>query len=111
MPKCSCSGCGETFTCLSAFDMHRVGSFGGPIFAASRSGKSQRVIGHEPSQRRCLTGPEMLAKGMVKNDKGWWLTRASEGHWTEDEEADEIEAASMSGENVCLRPAASKRSG
>lgn len=88
MPKCFCSACRETFTCLSAFDMHRTGSFGDPIFVAhSRSGKSRQVIGYTPCQRRCLTAQEMLAKGMVKNEKGWWLTRASDVHWTEDEEA------------------------
>lgn len=94
MPKSQCAACGEMFTCLSAFDMHRVGSYSQPIYAPSRSGKSQRVAGRTRSSRRCLTEREMLAKGMVKNDKGWWMTRASEAHWKE--EADTREEAEMS---------------
>ena len=99
MPKSECAACGETFTCLSAFDMHRVGSYSQPIFAQSRSGKSQRVIGRTPNQRRCLTEQEMLAKGMVKNGKGRWMTRASEVHWTEGEETEEEQEADMSVED------------
>jgi len=38
----------------------------------------------------------MLAKGMVRNAKGWWLTRASGVHWTEEEEAEEEQKADMS---------------
>lgn len=91
MPKCECAACGETFTCLSAFDMHHSGSYSQPIYAPSQSGKSQRVIGRTPSERRCLTEQEMLTKGMVKNEKGWWMTRMSETHWTEEAE-DEAEA-------------------
>ena len=84
MSRCSCSVCSAIFTCVSAFDMHRVGSFGEPIYAASRSGKSLQVIRHTPHERRCLTEYEMLAKGMVTNEKGWWMTRPSETHWAED---------------------------
>jgi len=62
MSWCRCPTCHETFTCLPAFDMHRVGSFGDPIYAASRTGKSRRVIGHTRSTRQCLTESEMLAK-------------------------------------------------
>lgn len=42
------------FTSLSAFDLHRTGKF-------------------EHKKRRCLTEQEMLAKGMVQNEKGWWM--------------------------------------
>ena len=90
--KSVCSSCHETFTCVSAFDRHRVGSFGVPIYAVSQSGKSRRVISHTPHERRCLTEAEMLAKGMARNDKGWWMTRPSESsHWAEDEEEEEPE--------------------
>ena len=85
MSKCVCTGCQETFTCLSAFDMHRVGSFGEPIYAESHTGKSRRVIGHTPSQRRCLTEQEMLAKGMGRNAQGWWMTRLSAVHWADEQ--------------------------
>ena len=84
MSRCSCSACSAIFTCVSAFDRHRVGSFGEPLYAASRSGKSRRVIGHACHQRRCLTGSQMLDKGMITNEKGWWMTRLSETHWAED---------------------------
>src|SRR6266566_9533052 len=94
MSKCSCSACAAIFTCVSAFDMHRVGSFGEPFYAASRSGKSRRVIGHSSQERRCLTEPEMLAKGMVANEKGWWMTRPSEEtHWAENVQPVEERAA------------------
>lgn len=54
--------------------MHRVGSYGEPIYKAS--GKSQRVIGYTPPTRRCLTVDEMKALDMKQNEKGWWITGA-----------------------------------
>jgi len=66
-----------------------MGSYGEPIYAQSKSGKSRRVIGHTPSTRRCLSAAEMLAKSMARNARGWWMTRPSESHWTADEEDDE----------------------
>ena len=58
---CQCSGppykgCGEYFNSTAAFDRHRVGPF------------------MPPGLRRCLTVPEMLAKGMVRNSKGFWVS-------------------------------------
>ena len=90
MSKCSCSACGAIFTCVSAFDRHQVGSFGKPIYATSRSGKSRLVIGHTPPERRCLTEAEMLARGMARNAKGWWMTRPSATHWAEGEEVEGV---------------------
>jgi hypothetical protein len=40
---------------VSSFDKHRVGRY-------------------EPLERRCLNIDEMLARGMTKNEKGWWTT-------------------------------------
>jgi hypothetical protein len=57
MPKSLCKGCDQMFTSLSAFDLHRTGMF-------------------EHKKRRCLTGQEMLEKGMVQNAKGWWMRSA-----------------------------------
>lgn len=96
MSKCSCSACSAIFTCVSAFDMHRVGSFGEPIYAASRSGKSREVVGHTPHARRCLTEGEMLAKGMARNDKGWWMTRPAATHWAEEEEPEAVFSEALS---------------
>ena len=76
--------------------MHRVGSFGEPVYSASRSGKSRQVIGHTPHARRCLTETEMLAKGMARNDNGWWMTRPSEIHWAEAEEPEAVPAEALS---------------
>ncbi len=65
--------------------MHRVGSFGKPIYAQSPTGKSRRVIGHTPCLRCCLDEQEMFARGMVKDENGWWMTRPSLIHWAEDQ--------------------------
>lgn len=48
-----CSVCCETFTGTVAGDKHRVGSF-------------------DEGTRRCLTAPEMIAKGLKQNDKEHW---------------------------------------
>ena len=59
--KSTCGGCRLVFASLGAFDAHRVGSFGEPMYQVSRSGLSQHVIGHAPSSRRCLTVREIEA--------------------------------------------------
>lgn len=51
-----CPTCGEFFNSTSAFDKHRIGEY--------------------EVARRCLSVVEMLAIGMVKNSKDFWLTRA-----------------------------------
>lgn len=85
MSMCVCPARQETFTCLSVFEMHRTGSFGDPIYEASRTDKSRRMVGHMATTRRCLHAQEMLARGMARNDKGWWLSRPAAVHWTEAE--------------------------
>ncbi len=78
MAKSLCRACGETFVGVMAFDAHRVGSFGNPIYKTSRTGKQTKtVIDHTPNRRRCLTVPEMLAQGMIRNDKGWWMLQVA----------------------------------
>jgi hypothetical protein len=57
MSKSICSACGATFPSVSSFDLHRTGSF-------------------LQGTRRCLRADEMRARGMVRNEKGWWM-RAS----------------------------------
>lgn len=49
-----CPSCGELFNSNAAFDRHRTGVFG--------------------VDRRCMTVPEMRARGMAKNASGWWVT-------------------------------------
>ncbi len=50
-----CAGCGELFNSSYAFAKHRTGEY-------------------EGNNRRCMTIPEMEAKGMVKNAAGFWVT-------------------------------------
>jgi hypothetical protein len=71
--KSTCGGCSEIFASVAAFDSHRVGSFGEPIYQTSRTGRSRSVAGHSLSSRRCLTRHEMHCLGMVQNEKGWWM--------------------------------------
>jgi hypothetical protein len=52
-----CAGCLELFNSTSAFEKHRVGEFN-----------------KQPSLRRCLTVDEMIARDMVKNAAGFWVT-------------------------------------
>lgn len=63
-----CRACNTTFTSVKAFDLHRVASYGKAVYA----GKSHRVVGYTPHQRRCLTIEEMQALGMTQHEKGWW---------------------------------------
>ena len=72
MAKSTCANpaCGLIFSSLSAFDMHQVGEYSKPRYDAT----GHRVIGRIPSTRRCLSIAEMQARGMVQNEKGWWMT-------------------------------------
>jgi hypothetical protein len=68
-----CRGCGLTFGTLKAFDAHRTGPYGEPIYKPSRTRKSRQVIGHTAPTRRCMTVPEIQALGMTQDRKGWWM--------------------------------------
>ena len=70
MARSKCSSCLEVFSSESAFNMHRVGSYGDPIYEA----KGKVVVGYAKPGRRCLTKAEMDAKNMVENEKGIWTT-------------------------------------
>ena len=95
--KNKCGGCGEIFGSLGAFDMHRVGSYGGPIYKKSSTGKSEHVVGHTKSDRHCLTVIEIEALGMTKNAKGWWIANIfgdeAKARLHEDEDDEELEEA------------------
>jgi hypothetical protein len=60
--RCQCSGCGEYFNSLRAFDRHRIGGF-------ANSGL----------QRRCLTSLEMRLRGYSVNSDGFWITETRSG--------------------------------
>lgn len=51
---CKCSACGDYFSTVRAFDLHRVGN--------------HRV----PGDRRCRTFAGMESKGLRLNPKGYW---------------------------------------
>ncbi len=72
-----CRACGLTFHSVTAFDAHRTGSYGEPIYQLSSTGKSRKVVGHTPATRRCMTVAEIQALGMTQNAKGWWMLPAS----------------------------------
>lgn len=62
MSKELCRPCGQTFTSTTAGDLHRVGD---------------HAVSVGPNRRRCLTVEEMEARGMVRNQRGHWMTRAA----------------------------------
>lgn len=64
-----CRECNETFWSISAFDMHRTGSYGEAIYDATK-----HIVGYTKHQRRCLTEQEMVNNGMLKNSRGIWTT-------------------------------------
>lgn len=55
-----CTGCGLLFNSSHAFDKHRHGAHG--------------------VDRRCMTEPEMLAKGMVRGADNFWRGSAMPAH-------------------------------
>jgi hypothetical protein len=57
--RCRCTACGELFNSVSVFDRHRVGNWE-----------------NRGANRRCLTIPQMLAKGWRLNVRGFWIERS-----------------------------------
>lgn len=57
--RCRCSACGELFNSVSLFDRHRVGTWE-----------------HRGANRRCLTIPQMQARGWRLNVRGFWIERS-----------------------------------
>ncbi len=92
--KSVCRACNQTFVSVRAFDFHRTGSYGEPIY-----GKSGQIVGYTPHQRRCLTVEEMVALGMTQNVKGWWqmparvktVAEVAPGEGDEEQEEEETE--------------------
>jgi len=54
---CRCSACGEYFTSVLPFDMHRTG---------------------KADNRSCLNADQMVKKGMDRNRKGYWVSQRRE---------------------------------
>jgi hypothetical protein len=55
-----CPGCLEYFNTTAGFERHRTGSY--------------------ENRRRCLTAAEIEAKGMIKNEHGFWLLPMTEAN-------------------------------
>jgi hypothetical protein len=89
--KCECTACGQIFKSSRGFDMHRIGGYGEPIYKITSKGKRGEVTSYTKPNRRCMTEGEMLARGMVKNDKGQWITEAYDKSIVHKEDEDEIE--------------------
>lgn len=58
--RCRCSGCGEHFNSVGAFDKHRTIDNG---------------------ERRCMTIAEMQELGMAMNAAQYWVTSLSDFDW------------------------------
>lgn len=56
MSRSECACCGEIFTSISSFDLHRIGRF------------------EHRKARRCMTIREMQARGVTRNERGMWTT-------------------------------------
>jgi hypothetical protein len=84
-----CSACGLTFASVAAFDAHRTGSYGEPIYKPTGSGKSRKISGYTPHTRRCMTVAEIQASGMARNEKGWWTLPKTVESLSHEEELEE----------------------
>lgn len=77
MSVSTCRECGNVFTGLSAFDKHRIGKFGEPIYRKRKDGtQTDEIIGYTKHTRHCMSEEDMLAAGMVKNKFGRWSSQA-----------------------------------
>jgi hypothetical protein len=54
-----CGECGQLFNSTHAFEKHRTGSIGAPDPA---------------DMRRCMSVEEMKARGMDRNEAGFWVS-------------------------------------
>jgi hypothetical protein len=63
-----CSGCGEDFTSVFLFDLHRVGVH---AYTFSQGMGQDTPV---ENGRRCLDPEEMEAKGWRTNEKGRWYS-------------------------------------
>lgn len=73
--KSECTSCSKIFKSVAAFDKHRTGSYGDPIYK-NNDPTTGKVIRYTKPARRCMTTEEMLAAGMCQNERGWWITIA-----------------------------------
>ncbi len=65
-----CTGCGQDFASVSAFDRHRVGAY---MYTHARA--HARGLELDPPRddgRRCLDADEMRAAGMERDSRGRW---------------------------------------
>ena len=65
--RLECTGCGLLYAGIAAFDKHRVGSYGEPVY------QGNRLIGYTAPRRRCMNASEMIAAGLVLKNDVWRL--------------------------------------
>jgi hypothetical protein len=63
-----CRSCKAAFYSIAGFNKHRVGGYGDAIY------EGKNVVGHTKHTRGCMPEVDMLAKGMIKNERGIWKT-------------------------------------
>lgn len=88
-----CSKCGLLFGSLGAFDMHRTGSCGDPIYAP-KDVKRKNPVGYTKPTRRCLTLDEITALGMKPTTRPdgevWWIIGTFDGTVFQQEKAEDM---------------------
>jgi hypothetical protein len=98
-----CTVCGRSFVGKGgAFNTHKVGHFGLPIYRQKKSRKTgaitQVFVGYGEPTRRCMTDEEMVAAGLGLVDGLWAVVEKNEqNQWDshqqeEDQEIEEDEA-------------------
>ena len=70
MARSKCCACGLLFGSTTAFDTHRTGSY-------------------PDNERRCMAIDEMVAKGMIVNEKGIWSSKAFDRVFSREEEKEQ----------------------
>jgi hypothetical protein len=83
-----CTGCGEDFGSVSAFDAHRIGAYprGGPseyterlergLVETDAKWRLEPLFG-----RRCLTPVELIERGWTRDGRGRWRQHSQGAPW------------------------------
>jgi hypothetical protein len=66
MARSTCAACGNVFSGLTSFDLHRSGAYCLPIK------KRGKTVGYTWDLRICIVESAMIKRGLVKNNRGIW---------------------------------------
>lgn len=84
MPRSTCGGCHKIFSSTTAFDHHRIGGYGSPLYDSEKQRLShQAATRFTPHARRCMSDAEMLAAGFASERKPVVVTRKGQNHTEE----------------------------